>query len=191
MPTNPSNGLPNSRNASKRVSRRAWTAPLLCCFAGLSLIGCAGYRVGPVNGFAAGEKSIQVNPFLNKTLEQWLTDAVTSQIRNQVQRDGTFRLASRDDGDIVINGVLTKYQRFELSFAPQDTLTVRDFRISLTAQVTARDRGTGRMLLDQPVSGYTLIRVGTDLTSSERQALPLLAADLARNVVALLAEGTW
>jgi hypothetical protein len=37
----------------------------------------------------------------------------------------------------------------------------------------------------------TLIRVGSDLTSAERQALPLLAADLARNITALLADGTW
>jgi hypothetical protein len=153
--------------------------------------GCAGYRLGPASGFAAGEKSIQVDPFLNRTLEARLTDAVTSQVRKEVQRDGTFRLATRQDGDVVVSGVLIKYERFELSFAPEDTLTVRDYRLSLTAQVTARDRGSGRMLVDQPVTGYTLVRVGTDLTSSERQALPLLAADLARNVVALLAEGTW
>jgi hypothetical protein len=41
------------------------------------------------------------------------------------------------------------------------------------------------------VTGTTLIRVTTDLTSTERQALPLLAADLAKNVTALLAEGAW
>jgi len=36
-----------------------------------------------------------------------------------------------------------------------------------------------------------MIRVGDDLTSTERQALPLLAADLAKNVTTLLVEGTW
>ena len=55
--------------------------------------------------------------------------------------------------------------------------------------MTARDRSTGKVILDQPVTGFTLIRVTTDLTSTERQALPLLAADLAKNVTALLAEG--
>ena len=47
------------------------------------------------------------------------------------------------------------------------------------------------MILDQVVIGTTLIRVTTDLTSTERQALPLLAGDLAKNVTELLAEGTW
>ena len=42
------------------------------------LFGCAGYRLGPTGGFAAGEKSIQVMPFSNQTLEPRLTDAVTA-----------------------------------------------------------------------------------------------------------------
>jgi len=108
-----------------------------------------------------------------------------------LQRDGTYQLASHDDGDIVLSGVITRYHRHELTFLPTDTLTVRDFRISLTAQVTARDISTGKTILDQPVTGTTIIRVGSDLTSTERQALPLLAADLARNVTALLADGSW
>ena len=32
----------------------------------LALCGCAGYRLGPVNGVAAGEKSVQVRPVLNQ-----------------------------------------------------------------------------------------------------------------------------
>ena len=70
-------------------------------------------------------------------------------------------------------------------------LTVKDYRIILAAQITARERISGRVLLDQPVTGQTLLRVGDDLASAERQALPLLAEDLARSVVALLAEGRW
>ena len=33
--------------------------------------------------------------------------------------------------------------------------------------------------------------VGLDFASSERQAAPLLAADLAQNVAALITEGAW
>jgi hypothetical protein len=155
------------------------------------LFGCAGYRLGPTGGFAAGEKSIQVMPFSNQTLEPRLTDAVTSQLRKQLQHDGTFRLATHDDGDIVVTGIITKYTRHELSFQPADTLTARDYRISMTAQVTARDRITGKVVLDQEITGFTLLRVGQDLVSSERQSLPLLAGDLARNVTSRLADGSW
>ena len=153
--------------------------------------GCAGYKLGPVNGLTAREKSVQVNPFDNQTLEPYLTDAVTSQLRKQLQRDGTYQLASHNDGDIVVSGSVTRYMRQEVSFSSSDILTVRDYRLELSAQVTARDRSTSKVILDQVVIGTTLIRVTTDLTSTERQALPLLAADLAKNVTALLAEGAW
>jgi hypothetical protein len=157
----------------------------------LSLCGCAGYRLGPTNGQAAGDKSVQVLPFSNQTLEPRLADAVTYQLRKELQRDGTYHLASGSDADIVVSGVVTRYYRRELSFLPNDVLTVRDYRVSLTAVVTARERGTGKVILDQAVEGYTMIRVGSDIVSTERQALPLLATDVARRVTALLADGSW
>jgi hypothetical protein len=155
------------------------------------LTGCAGYRLGPVNGQPAGARSAQINPIANQTVEPRLGEAVTAALRKQVQRDGTYRLATHGDGDIIVTGVVTHYQRKELSFLADDVLTVKDYRVSLTAQISARERTSGRVLLDQPVSGQTVLRVGTDLASSERQTLPLLAEDLARNVIALLAEGRW
>ena len=108
-----------------------------------------------------------------------------------MQRDGTYQLASHNDGDIVVSGAVTRYIRIEVSFSATDVLTVRDYRLEMSARVTARDRSTGKVILDQLVTGHTLIRVTTDLVSTERQALPLLAADLASKVSALLTEGTW
>lgn len=164
---------------------------LTAAFLSVWVSGCAGYHLGPTNGMAAGEKSVQVNPFVNETLQPRLTDAVTSQMRKELQRDGTYKLSTGGDADIIVAGALTAYLRTEVTFATTDILTVRDFRLSLTARVTARERATGKEILNQPVSGYTLIRVGADLPNAERQAMPLLAADLARNVTALLVEGKW
>lgn len=116
---------------------------------------------------------------------------MTSQLRKQLQRDGTYRLATHNDGDIIVSGVITRYTRHELSFTRGDVLTVQDYQVSLTAEVTARDRISGKVILQQSVTGFTLVRAGPDLSSSERQALPLLATDLAKNVTGLLAEGSW
>jgi hypothetical protein len=92
----------------------------------------------------------------------------------------------------VVNGTIILYERLELSFSPTDVLTVRDYRLRLKAQITARDRSSGKLLLDnKEVIGTTLMRVGNDITSAERQAMPLLAQDLAKNVTALLADGSW
>jgi hypothetical protein len=157
----------------------------------LALSGCAGYQLGSANGLAAHGKSVQIAPFANKTVEPRLTDTVTMQLRESLQRDGTYKLASRDNADIVVSGEIIRYDRLELAFTPSDVLTVSDYRLGITAHVVARERSTGKVIFDKPVSGYTLIRVGYDLPDSERQALPLLAGDLAKNVTALLVEGSW
>jgi hypothetical protein len=163
---------------------------LLCAIAWFGS-GCTGYQLGPTNGTAAGERSVSVSPFINQTMEPRLTDAVTQQLRKQLQRDGTFRLSSHGDSDVVVTGIITHYDRLELSFSSTDLLTVVDYRIRITALVKARYRWSSKPFFDQPVTGTTLFRVGNDLASSERQALPLLADDLAKNVTALLSDGTW
>jgi hypothetical protein len=153
--------------------------------------GCAGYQLGPVNGQIAGEKSVEVLPFNNQTLEPRLGDAVTQALRERLQTDGTFHLATREAGDVVVTGVITHYDRKAIAFLNSDVSTVKSYRIGVTAHVTARERDTGKTLLDKNVDGFALVQVGTDLASAERQTSPLLAEDLARNIAELLTEGAW
>jgi hypothetical protein len=157
----------------------------------LLFTGCAGYRLGPTNGVNAGEKSIRINPFSNQTLEPRLGDAVTTALRRNLQNDGTYHLSTHGDADIVVTGVLVRFNRHELSFVPKDVLTVKDYRIFVTAQVTAREASGKIIFENKPFTGYTLVRVGSDLASAERQAVPLLADDLAKNVTAMLVDGSW
>jgi hypothetical protein len=157
----------------------------------LVLTGCLGYKVGPTNELSAGGKSVRINPFSNQTLEPRLGDAVTTALCRSVQNDGTYHLSTHGDADIVVTGVLTHYTRHELSFVPSDVLTVKDYRVTVNALVTAREVSTGKVIFTNSVSGYTLVRVGSDITSAERQAIPLLADDLAKNVTALLVDGSW
>jgi len=157
----------------------------------LAACGCAGYRLGPTAAAADRGKSVQVNFFQNQTLEPRLVEAVNQALKKNLQQDGTYKLNTRGGGDIIVNGVILGYQRQALSFQPADILTVRDYQVLMTAKITATDRGTGKVLLDREVTGHTTIRVGNDLPSVERQALPLLADDLAKNATTLLAEGTW
>lgn len=162
---------------------------IVCC--GLLACGCAGYRLGPTNGEVAGAKSLRVNLFRNETLEPRLTEAVGTALRRTLQQDGTYRLSTSGEADIVVDGRITRYLRSGVSFQPQDTITPTDFQIQIVAQVTAVERSSGRVLMDRAVMGRTTIRIGPDLTSAERQAVPNLAEDLARNVTGILVDGTW
>jgi hypothetical protein len=157
----------------------------------LALAGCAGYRLGPTNGDIAGGRSIQINPFANKTLEPRLVEYVMNSLRRDLQRDGTYRLNTSQDGDVIVTGVITSYSRTELSVQPTDVLTALDYQITMTAQITARDRVTGKIILDRPVTGTTTLRAGPDLTSAELEAMPLLAEDFAKRATAMLVDGSW
>jgi hypothetical protein len=164
----------------------------LALAAGAALLaGCAGYHLGPVNGAVAGEKSVEVVPFNNQTLQPRLGDAVTRALRERLQTDGTYHLATREPGDVVVSGVITRYNREGLSYLNNDVTTTENYQVGITAHVVARERATGKVLIDKNVNGYTLVHVGTDLADSERQSLPLLAEDLARNITGLLTEGAW
>lgn len=171
-------------------SSRRWAWPAACCALAICFAGCA-YKLGSTTGETSGTRSITISPIVNRTLEPRLGDVVTQTLRTQVQRDGTYRLDTRDDGDILVTGTVTSYQRNGVTYVPTDVLTTVDARLSITVQVRAVDRVTGRVLLDRSLTGYTLMRVGNDMTSSERQSLPQLADNVCHNITTALVEGTW
>jgi hypothetical protein len=166
-------------------------AALLFAVSALALVGCAGYRLGPSNGVEAGARSVSVRPFVNATLEPRLIEAVSISLRRSLQQDGTYRLETSGDGDVIVTGTITKLVRRELGFQPNDTLTVRDYSLELFADVAAINRSSGKTNFTRTIFGRTSIRVGADLASAERQAVPLLAADLAHNIAAAVTDGTW
>jgi hypothetical protein len=155
------------------------------------LCGCVGYRLGPTNGMPAGERSVQVNLFKNDTWEPRLSEPVATSLRRSIQRDGTFRLATDNTASIVVDGVITEYNRSAVSYQPSDVLTVRDYEVTAYASFTATERGTGRVIASSTAWGRTTVRAGADLAAAERQAVPLIAEDLARNITSVLVDGTW
>ena len=153
--------------------------------------GCASYHLGPVNGAEAGERSIEVRPFNNQTFQPRLGDALTQSLRERLQADATYHLATHGPGDVVITGIIRQYNRQALGFLSTDSATPENYRVDVVAHVTVRDRLSGKLILDKDVKGHTFVHIGADLASAERQALPLLAEDLAQNITEILTEGAW
>jgi hypothetical protein len=160
--------------------------PLLAFLSG----GCA-YRLGTTNGERAGARSVEIAPLENKTVVPRLTEAVTHALRTEMMRDGTYKVDTSGDGDILVTGVIVDYDRKTTALQPRDSLSPRNYSLIITAHITARERIGGKVLLDRKVKGHSDIRIGADLASAEREALPLVAADLARNATALLVDGSW
>lgn len=139
----------------------------------------------------ARSQSVYVEPFVNDTLQPRLEDEFTRAVRKGLQREGTYRLGHKSDSDIIVKGVIKTYSRQGLSYDPGDLVRVTDYNLVAVTRITAYERDSGRKILEQDVPGNTQLTSGSDLTSAERQATPLLAENMARRVVDLLADGTW
>jgi hypothetical protein len=103
------------------------------------LTGCAGYKLGSTNGLEAGSRSIQINPPFNTTFEPRLAVALNQQLRKQLQRDGTYRLDTKGEGDVVVTTTILHYNKIGESFQPRASrLTIASrARTSWTTSFTA------------------------------------------------------
>lgn len=158
----------------------------------LLISGCLGYKLGPSNGYPAGARSIQVLPFQNQTVEPRLSAPVTAAVRKSLQQDGTYSLSTHaGEGDLLLQGTITQLERTPLSYNPNDTLRTLDANLTLYTHVTVTDRHSGKLLLDKTLLSRTTIRLDSDQTSTEQQAIPLLADELARRITSYVTDGDW
>ena len=162
----------------------------LVALSALFLTACA-YRLGPVNGQPAGARAVTVKIFQNQTYEPRLSESVAFALRRKLQQDGTYRLDTKNAGDIILDGTITRFDRTPLSFDPSDILTARDYALSISAEIIATERTSGKVVLQKTFYGKTTVRATPNRDAAERQAHPTIAEDLARNITSALTEGPW
>ena len=180
----------NSPEGNMLVDKYVFVVTLILIY---FVSGCSntGYVAGPTNGIPAGSKTIRVHFFNNETLEPRLVPAVNRALKHNLQKDGTYKLETRGNADLVVNGSLTQFLRNGISYSPDDLLNVQDYLMKLTARIKVTDGVTGEVIFEGDVSGSSSVRVGKDLTSAQRQAVPLIAEHLARQATSFIVDGKW
>ena len=162
-------------------------ASFLAGLVALLTIGCAGYHLGPTQNLPY--RSVAVPMFKNKTLKPQLEAQVTNAIIKRFQSDGTLRIEAVADADVVVTGEITRFSRRVLRSVQSNVNLPWEYRITIEARIEARLRGTGEVVLKPvTVEGHADTFIGSDLQSADEQVLPLIADDLAKRVVPLLAE---
>ena len=163
-------------------------APVLLLLAFL-LDGCAGYQLGPATpGYLKHIHAIAVPTFGNTTLVPRIEVLVTNTVIKQFQQDGTFRIVSEDAADATLKAEITGVSRAPARSVRGNVLSTTEFSLALTVKYTLVGRD-GKVLSPGAVSGSTSFFVGSDVSTDERQALPLAAEELARHLVSQLSEG--
>ena len=162
-------------------------APLLLVFL---LGGCAGYQLGPATpGYLRQVHSIAVPTFTNTTLVPRIEVLVTSTVIKQFQQDGTFKIANADVADATLKGEIVGVNRSPARSVRGNVLSTTEFNLNVTVKYTLTGRDGTVLGSPGAVSGSTSFFVGSDVSTDERQALPLAAEELARHLVSQLSEG--
>lgn len=156
----------------------------------LGLSGCLGYRIGPAKPYYLRDiHTIAIPTFVNKTLIPRVEVLVTDTVIKQFQQDGTFRIVSNDKADATLSAEIIRIGRSPARSVRGNVLATSEFNLAM--RVKYRLLGPDGKPLGPwaEVAGTTSFFVGTDVTTDERQALPLATEELASRLVTQLSEG--
>jgi hypothetical protein len=156
----------------------------------LAISGCLGYQIGPVKPYYLRDvHSIAVPTFTNRTLVPRVEVLVTDTLIKQFQQDGTFQITTDDKADATLTGEISRISRVPARSVRGNVLATTEFALGLTVRYTLTTRDGKQVSGPAEVTGNTTFFVSSDVTSDERQALPLATEDLATRLVAQLSEG--
>jgi hypothetical protein len=159
----------------------------LFCFA---LGGCLGYHVGPVKPYYLRDvHSIAVPTFKNHTLVPRIEVLVTDTIIKQLQQDGTFQITNGDKADATLTGEIERITRAPARSVRGNILATTEFSLALVVKYSVTGRDGTQLVSPTDAVGTTTFFVSSDVTSDERQALPLATEDLASRLVTQVSEG--
>ena len=166
-------------------------ASLLCL--SFLLLGCANYKMGNPKG--AGLTNIRVlyvPTAQNETDETAVPGTVTNAILQELDRDGTYRHARKDECDAILEVTVKRIERTAIRQSTEQFLTTLQFQLILALEYRVYDVKAKKEVLPKSiVSGTTTFFVQGDQTESQRQALPLAAQNAAQNLVNVLANRGW
>jgi hypothetical protein len=114
---------------------------------------------------------------------------VTDTVIKQLQQDGTFQVTSGDKADATLNGEISLIRRLPARSVRGNVLATTEFNLALSVKYSLTGRDGKEMVGAREAVGTTSFFVSSDVTTDERQALPLATEDLATRLVSQLSEG--
>lgn len=161
-------------------------AALVC----VCLTGCLGYHIGPAKPYYLTDiHTIAVPTFGNKTLIPRIEVLVTDTVIKQFQQDGTFKITNGGDADATLKADIVRVSRSPARSIQGNVLATSEFNLSMHVKYKLVGRDGKELAPPTEAVGTTSFFVATDVTTDERQALPLAAEELSVHLVSQLSEG--
>lgn len=129
---------------------------------------------------------------VNETDETAVPGPVTNAILQEIDRDGTFRHARKDESDAVLEVTVKKIERVPIQQSVEQYLTTVQYQLNLSLEYRVYSmKDKKEVITKTTVTGYTTFFPQGDQTESQRQALPSAAQNAAENLVTSLASRGW
>jgi hypothetical protein len=132
--------------------------------------------------------TIAVPTFENRTLQPGLEQDITNEVIDVFLGDSRLNLGQPGDADAVVEGVITRYDHSVFGLGQGDT--VEEYRVTIEATITVKDRVKGKDLWTQTnllgQASYRLDAPGagpTDETSAREAAVTELADKVLSNTL--------
>jgi outer membrane lipopolysaccharide assembly protein LptE/RlpB len=136
-------------------------------------------------------KTLAVPVFENGTTEYTLEQAVTDAVIARFVADNHLKIVDERSADAVIKGRLTAYRNAVFGFS--QTAQAQEYRVTLSASVTFKDKVKNRELWSEPnlvkTSNYYVVDTPGALAKTELDGRKEAIAKLAEEIVARSVEG--
>ncbi len=153
------------------------------------LAGC-GYKLGEIRPTPMRSvRTLAVPTFKNKTYEPRVEVLLADTMIKQLQQDGTYQIVSDNTADAILNCTLTNIERRSLRSVQNNVLATSEFGITLEVTYEVIDRVTGIILMNGRIRGNASFFADNDLQTTERQAIPVAAEQLAIALSNRISEG--
>ena len=155
----------------------------------LALPGCVGYRLGST--LPPDVKTIYVHLFINKCNEPLLEIDTTNATVAEFQTDGTLRIVSKGEADVLLETTLNSMTLTPLRYnETTDKTKPNEYRLTLQVSFVLKRAKTREIMNEASVVGESTFVFLGNLNSSKRAAIPAASQDLAKRIVEKVVE-TW
>ena len=165
-----------------------------CLIPLLAFASCANYQMGstPKHEDFKDVRVLYVPTVVNQTDETAVPGPVTNAILQEIDREGTFRHARKDESDAILEVTVKSITRTPIRQSTEQFLTTLQYQLILTLEYRLFNlREKKEILAKSTIQGSTTFFVQGDQTESQRQALPLAAQSAAQNLVTAIANRGW
>jgi len=169
------------------------TRIILLCLT-LCVAGC-GYHLGGIKPTPMRRvTTVAVPTFKNNTLLPRIEAQTADAVAKQFQQDGTYRLDSSDQADVIVEGTIVSVDRLPMRIFASNVLQTSEFELTLRVKYRVIDRVTGAVLMEGNAVGVTPFfseadLVNSDLVTNQNMNYPIAAQRMAEHLVSKVAEG--